>query len=382
MNNTGPWAEASTLVVQVTKYYTFGGRRACPECNRRVAMRQGGVVYYLHADHLGSTNLVTDHAARITARQRYFPYGEVRWREGTLPTDFAFTGQRVEAGLGLLDYRARFYAPVLGRFVSADTLVPNPGNPQDLNRYAYVRNNPLRYTDPTGHYILLEDDFGVRVTQKGMVQVVHGGSHFANPVEVALANAILSGEPRHLEAIPSDVQSWALQHSLDHVASELGYGGSASAGGDLLLDPMVTFGLAFGMVKAAERGEIFPAETIPPGERLEYTETPWDAAAREAGTTYQRWRPGDPINAPTRNGYPSWSTVRRRYWINKALNASPGDFDEVNLARMRQGLARQDPDTGASRHLHHISGRGVPDPHNPANLKEMWPWEHYAIHRR
>ena len=156
MNNTGPWAEASTLVVQVTKYYTFGGRRACPECNRRVAMRQGGVVYYLHADHLGSTNLVTDHAARITARQRYFPYGEVRWREGTLPTDFAFTGQRVEAGLGLLDYRARFYAPVLGRFVSADTLVPNPGNPQDLNRYAYVRNNPLRYADPSGHWLFEE----------------------------------------------------------------------------------------------------------------------------------------------------------------------------------------------------------------------------------
>ena len=42
---------------------------------------------------------------------------------------------------------------MLGRFVSADTLVPNPGNPQDLNRYAYVRNNPLRYTDPSGHWI-------------------------------------------------------------------------------------------------------------------------------------------------------------------------------------------------------------------------------------
>ncbi|MBC7251753.1 MAG: RHS repeat-associated core domain-containing protein, partial [Anaerolineae bacterium] len=113
------------------------------------------MVCYLHADHLGSTSLVTDHASRITARQRYYPYGEVRWREGTLPTDFTFTGQRVEAGLGLLDYRARFYNPVLGRFVSADTVVPNPGNPQDLNRYAYVRNNPLRYTDPSGY--LTED---------------------------------------------------------------------------------------------------------------------------------------------------------------------------------------------------------------------------------
>jgi len=39
----------------------------------------------------------------------------------------------------------------LGRFLSADTIVPNPANPQDLNRYSYVRNNPLRYTDPTGN---------------------------------------------------------------------------------------------------------------------------------------------------------------------------------------------------------------------------------------
>ena len=57
-----------------------------------------------------------------------------------------------EAGLGLYDYKARFYDAALGRFISADTVVPNPGNPQDLNRYAYAANNPLRYVDPTGHW--------------------------------------------------------------------------------------------------------------------------------------------------------------------------------------------------------------------------------------
>jgi hypothetical protein len=48
-------------------------------------------------------------------------------------------------------YGARYYDAALGRFVQADTIVPNPANPQDLNRYAYVRNNPLRYTDPSGY---------------------------------------------------------------------------------------------------------------------------------------------------------------------------------------------------------------------------------------
>ena len=70
---------------------------------------------------------------------------------GTLPTDRRFTGQRWEQGLGLYDYNARWYHPALGRFVSADTVVPEPGNPQSLNRFAYVYNNPLQYLDPDGH---------------------------------------------------------------------------------------------------------------------------------------------------------------------------------------------------------------------------------------
>jgi hypothetical protein len=51
----------------------------------------------------------------------------------------------------LYDYNARFYDPYLARFISADTIVPDPGNPQAFNRYAYCINNPLKYVDPTGH---------------------------------------------------------------------------------------------------------------------------------------------------------------------------------------------------------------------------------------
>ena len=48
-------------------------------------------------------------------------------------------------------YKARYYHPALGRFISADTLVPRPSDPQSLNRYSYVQNNPLKYTDSSGH---------------------------------------------------------------------------------------------------------------------------------------------------------------------------------------------------------------------------------------
>ncbi len=60
-------------------------------------------------------------------------------------------GQRWDATIGLYFYNARYYDPLLGRFVQPDTLVPEPGKPQALNRYSYGMNNPLRFADPTGH---------------------------------------------------------------------------------------------------------------------------------------------------------------------------------------------------------------------------------------
>ena len=83
-------------------------------------------------------------------------------------TDMRYTGQRLDAGVGasatasgldrgLYFYNSRYYDSSLGRFLQPDTIVPNPGDPQDLNRYTYARSNPIRYSDPTGHYVF-EDD--------------------------------------------------------------------------------------------------------------------------------------------------------------------------------------------------------------------------------
>ncbi len=137
-------AEARAFTRHVTKYYYLGGQR--------VAMRgPDGAVVWLHADHLGSTSLATDANQTVLSRQVYYPFGQVRWGEETLPTDFGFTGQREGRAIGLYDYHARWYDPWLGRFVSADTVVPEAGDPQQLNRFSYVRNNPLSFFDPTGH---------------------------------------------------------------------------------------------------------------------------------------------------------------------------------------------------------------------------------------
>jgi len=128
------------------KYYYFG--------TTRVAARINGTLFYMQGDHLGSSSLVMTTSGTLNTRQTYFPYGAKRVADGSpLPTgmDTTFTGQKSDDSTGLMYYGARYYDTGLGRFTQADTIVPNPMNPQTLNRYSYTANNPVRYTDPTGH---------------------------------------------------------------------------------------------------------------------------------------------------------------------------------------------------------------------------------------
>ena len=81
----------------------------------------------------------------------FFPFGATR--TGSVSTDKKFTGQRLDS-TGLYYYGARYYDASIGRFISADSVGQKPTDPQSLNRYTYCLNNPLKYTDPTGHDIV------------------------------------------------------------------------------------------------------------------------------------------------------------------------------------------------------------------------------------
>ena len=117
----------------------------------RLAMREGSSLYYLLGDHLGSTSLVTDPGGVILSAARYDPWGELRVVSGPSQTRYGYTGQRAEKGLGLYFYGARWYDPQLSRFLSADSIIPQQQGVQAWDRFAYVSNNPLKYTDPSGH---------------------------------------------------------------------------------------------------------------------------------------------------------------------------------------------------------------------------------------
>jgi RHS repeat-associated protein len=89
-----------------------------------------------------------------TMRTKYYPFGECRNSPQNVPTDKLFTGQRLD-DTGLYYYGARYYDATIGRFISADTVVPYPGNPQSFNRYSYCLNNPLKYVDPSGSTVMI-----------------------------------------------------------------------------------------------------------------------------------------------------------------------------------------------------------------------------------
>lgn len=114
-----------------------------------------GTVHYWHGDHLGSSNMITDSTGAKVQALTYYPYGDIRVNQSsaTPPVDvhYKYTGKELDASSNLYFYESRYYHAVFGRFVSPDSIVPNFREPQDLNRYTYARNNPMLYTDPSGH---------------------------------------------------------------------------------------------------------------------------------------------------------------------------------------------------------------------------------------
>ena len=106
--------------------------------------------------------------------------GEMRYLNGETVTDLLYTGQKLEEELGLYYYVARWYDPYLNRFLSPDSIIPDPGSTGAYDRYAYVENNPLNYTDPTGHKKVPGGPGGVIIVYDGDNDVSDPTRYFYN----------------------------------------------------------------------------------------------------------------------------------------------------------------------------------------------------------
>jgi RHS repeat-associated protein len=127
----------------VTKYISAA--------DMKVAQVKGTEVSYYHKDHLNSSTVMTNNSGTKVEETAYAPYGTMRSFTGTAVTNYRYTGKEIDPETNLYYYGARYYDPMMGRFITADSIVSDVYDPQDLNRYAYCRNNPMKYVDPDGH---------------------------------------------------------------------------------------------------------------------------------------------------------------------------------------------------------------------------------------
>jgi RHS repeat-associated protein len=181
-------------------YITVGGQLVAERsCIGSSPCTSGATLSYFVLDHLGSVAVISNGAGTVTERLSYDAWGRRRNANGTDNSSCSVTsavsrGYTAHEHLDAvceINANARIYDPTLGRFVSADSFIPDPLSGQSLNRYSYVGNNPLSATDPSGH-----GDVANPSTKHG------GGQSVAVETVTGLETVVVTGD-----RIPSDIPS-------------------------------------------------------------------------------------------------------------------------------------------------------------------------------
>ncbi|MBK8395590.1 MAG: RHS repeat-associated core domain-containing protein [Leptospiraceae bacterium] len=164
-SKNAPWMllasgiNSNTASVDTDGYTPYGGNGASyGGGNSSLAPVTG--MYFLHPDHLGSITMITDGNGNVVTGKdsegkshiSYKPYGEILRTDSGGPdiSKFKFTGQEEDKESGLMYYKARYYDPVIGRFLQADSVIM-PESTFGMNRYMYVDGNPVKFRDASGH---------------------------------------------------------------------------------------------------------------------------------------------------------------------------------------------------------------------------------------
>ncbi|WP_447077995.1 FG-GAP-like repeat-containing protein [Shewanella algae] len=116
--------------------------------------------FYLHKDHQGSTTTITNKSGNVVQQFTYDPWGkQTAAYSHSLLNDYiapaaskGYTGHEGIDNLNLIHMNGRIYDPTIGRFLQADPHIQAPTNTQSYNRYSYVLNNPMSYSDPSGFF--------------------------------------------------------------------------------------------------------------------------------------------------------------------------------------------------------------------------------------
>jgi len=243
-------------------------------------LKVGGVdgpgTAYLHADHLDSPVAATDEAGRILWAEQFSPFGESIPGPAANPDDEGFTGHIQDAATGLTYMQARYYDPVIGRFLSNDPVGFAEGGVQYFNRYVYTANDPVNAIDPDGR------------------QQTALGALFGPPVPINGANGQQIGQYNRQGG------ALGLQAGLGTFTGGAAAVGSVAVPGpeDALLGAAAATRIGGAIARAADDvsdaigGALRGADTTPkpgqaggPGAGRDFSESTRDAARAESGDT-------------------------------------------------------------------------------------------------
>jgi RHS repeat-associated protein len=226
------------------------------------------VVEYYHVDAVGSVRALTSQAGQVIERHDYLPFGE-ECTTGPCASNPGlnagqprkYTGKERDKETGLDYFGARYYGSKIGRFTTTDpvcTWSENLVDPQRWNRYAYGRNNPLRYVDPDGRVLVLVGTQSART----QASAIANGGLFGQQLVIAsngvasLQSTSIQGPPTAQQAAMADVLRTAINDPKTTSIS-LSEGSSSTAAGSFLSkDIDVKDVAAFG------RGPVTPAAAV------------------------------------------------------------------------------------------------------------------------
>ncbi len=187
-----------------------------------MTVTQGANTYYYHKDGLGSVVNLTDSAGNVIKTYTYKSFGEIHSETGSLVQPLTFTGREYDSESGLYFYRARYYDPRSGTFLTKDPISFAGG---DMNLYRYVRNNPANFADPFGlwptpvHNAIIDTAFSK--LDPMLREAIKMGSRYADSLrfqspEYAYMHAMRSGIFESIPVAKQRMENYIREHLNQH----------------------------------------------------------------------------------------------------------------------------------------------------------------------